>query len=112
MKKIFTFLAFLSFIYAAHAQYSITYETIDPVCNGQCNGKIKITGASGGMAPYTLKLLDYYQNILQTITNYNGTSLIYFEDAEKEPMPKMLKQVSWSEIKTFFTKEVKRIIKI
>jgi len=39
-------------------------------------------------------------------------SLIYFEDAEKEPMPKMLKQVSWSEIKTFFTKEVKRIIKI
>lgn len=37
-------------------------------------------------------------------------SLIYFEDAENEPMPKMIKKVEWNEIKNFLIKEVKRLI--
>lgn len=36
-------------------------------------------------------------------------SLIYFTDAEKEPMPKMIIPVNWQEIKKFFEKEVKKI---
>ncbi len=45
--------------------------------------------------------------------NYNLThilkSLIYFEDAEKEPMPHMIKRISWQEIKEFLIKEVRNI---
>jgi uncharacterized phage-like protein YoqJ len=38
-------------------------------------------------------------------------SLCYFEDAEKEPMPKMIEKVKWSEIKEFFKKEVLKVSK-
>ncbi len=38
-------------------------------------------------------------------------SLVYFDDAEKEPMPKMLMPVRWAEIKGFFQTEVKMIAK-
>lgn len=34
-------------------------------------------------------------------------SLCYFEQAEKEPLPKMLKEASWERIKIFFQKEVR-----
>ncbi len=33
-------------------------------------------------------------------------SLLYFDDAEKEPMPRMIKQVEWEEVKEFLKKEV------
>jgi len=36
-------------------------------------------------------------------------SLVYFEDAEKDPMPRMLISVSWQEVKKFFRKEIKKI---
>jgi len=36
-------------------------------------------------------------------------SLVYFADAEEEPMPEMLSEVSWEEVKTFFQKEVKKL---
>jgi len=35
-------------------------------------------------------------------------SLVYFEDAEKDPMPRMLISVSWPEVKNFFKKEVRK----
>ena len=38
-------------------------------------------------------------------------SLDYFEDAEGSVMPKMIKNVSWREIKKFFEEEVKKISK-
>ena len=38
-------------------------------------------------------------------------SLIYFEDANHNPMPKMLKEVKWNEVKKFFETEVKRTFK-
>lgn len=46
-------------------------------------------------------------------TNYNLPhilrSLVFFEDAEAEPMPRMLKPVRWSQIKRFFEKEISAI---
>jgi len=36
-------------------------------------------------------------------------SLVHFEDAKKDPMPKMIVPVSWKEIKKFFKREVKEI---
>lgn len=38
-------------------------------------------------------------------------SLTYFEDAEKDEMPKMLMPANWKEIKNFFEKETKKIAK-
>src|SRR3989339_198602 len=36
-------------------------------------------------------------------------SIIYFDNAEDENMPKMLKQISWKEVKSFYEQEVKKI---
>ncbi|MBU2573188.1 MAG: hypothetical protein KKH28_03830 [Elusimicrobia bacterium] len=36
-------------------------------------------------------------------------ALIYFEDAQKEPMPKMLNPAAWTKIKAFFEKEIPKL---
>ncbi len=36
-------------------------------------------------------------------------ALVYFKDAEKEPMPRMLKPAPWPEIKAFFEKEIPKL---
>jgi len=36
-------------------------------------------------------------------------SLVYFENAEKDPLPKMISPISWEEVKKFFKAEIKRI---
>jgi predicted nucleotidyltransferase component of viral defense system len=45
--------------------------------------------------------------------NYNMIhilkSLAYFEDAENNPMPKMIVPVSWQEAKSFFKEEIRKI---
>jgi len=45
--------------------------------------------------------------------NYNMLhilkSLAYFEDAENNPMPKMIVSASWQEIKSFFKEEIRKI---
>src|SRR4030065_395810 len=42
--------------------------------------------------------------------NYNMIhilkSLVYFEDAENNPMPKMIVHISWQEVKSFFKEEI------
>ena len=38
-------------------------------------------------------------------------SLIYFDDAESDEIPKMLKKVEWSKIKKYFENEVKKLQK-
>jgi len=35
-------------------------------------------------------------------------SLIYFEDAQKDPMPRMLKEVAWEDVKRYLVNEVKK----
>ncbi|MBU4124638.1 MAG: nucleotidyl transferase AbiEii/AbiGii toxin family protein, partial [Nanoarchaeota archaeon] len=56
-----------------------------------------------------LKLFDKkYKEI-----NYNKThllkSLVYFKEAEESPIPKMIKKVSWKEMKEEIIKKVKNI---
>ncbi len=36
-------------------------------------------------------------------------SLVFFHDAETEPMPRMLRRVTWAEIKKTIVAEVKRL---
>jgi hypothetical protein len=36
-------------------------------------------------------------------------SLSYFDDAESEPMPRMLRRASWADIKRTITAEVRRL---
>jgi len=46
-------------------------------------------------------------------TNYSTyhllRSLVYFADAEKEPMPKLLLPISWLDVKQFFETEVRKL---
>ncbi len=39
---------------------------------------------------------------------YRLKALTYFEDAELEPEPRLLRQVEWCEIKRYFEDEVRR----
>lgn len=39
-------------------------------------------------------------------------SLIYFDDAEEEPMPEMIHHINWPEVKAFFIREVKYLFDI
>ena len=39
-------------------------------------------------------------------------SLVYFDDAEPDEMPKMLKKVEWKDIKKYFEDEVRRLVKL
>ena len=63
---------------------------------------------------YSFKeLLDLFDKKYKNI-KYNKfhilKSLIFFEEAEKEPMPVMLKEIRWKQVKIFFEKEIKNII--
>lgn len=55
-----------------------------------------------------LDVLEWYQDKFKDVevnlTHYIK-ALTYFDDAEPEPMPRMLKRVSWSGVKKFFEKE-------
>jgi hypothetical protein len=38
-------------------------------------------------------------------------ALAYFDDAEKEPMPRLLHAISWPEVRTYFEQEIRRILR-
>jgi len=57
---------------------------------------------------YSLKkLLDFFENKYTEI-KYNKIhllkSLVYFQDAENDPMPKMIKRADWKKIKSYLEK--------
>lgn len=56
------------------------------------------------------KLPHQYPNVAH---NYHHIleSLMYFDDAEADPMPKLFFKADWREIKTYFRKEVPKITK-
>jgi hypothetical protein len=54
-------------------------------------------------------LYDIKFKVLQQNKLHIMKSLVYFADAEEDPMPRMIKDVSWREIKIFFEKEVKNL---
>ena len=37
-------------------------------------------------------------------------SLTYFDDAEEEPMPNMLVQIDWEEVKEYFTRTAASVL--
>lgn len=58
------------------------------------------------------ELLELFQRRFARV-NYSRLhvlkSLVYFEDAEKDPMPEMLAEISWTEVKRFFAAEAARL---
>lgn len=58
-----------------------------------------------------LKLYDKKFKALRQNQVHILKSLQYFADAEKEAMPKMIKPVSWRNVKSFFQKEIKDLSK-
>lgn len=59
-----------------------------------------------------------YNVIFRAVNQYPGQdeninhilrSLMYFDDAEKDPMPKLFFKATWSQIKKYFQKEVPKI---
>jgi len=58
----------------------------------------------------SLELVDSQYTVRQN-PNHILKSLIYFEDAEDDPMPKLFFNANWREIKKYFQTEVSRITK-
>lgn len=66
-------------------------------------------------AQHTLEdVLDWYREkyrgVQVNLVHY-VKALTYFEEAEADPMPQMLKRVSWGEVKRFFEKEAPPLLK-
>jgi len=59
--------------------------------------------------PETLKLYDKKFKTLRQNKIHIIKSLSYFEDAEKDEMPKMIKPVNWKKVKEYFITEQKKI---
>lgn len=60
---------------------------------------------------YLLRLYDKKYKKLKNNLIHIQKSLVYFDDADSEEMPKMLRKVIWQDIKKFFENEVKKLIK-
>ena len=57
-------------------------------------------------------ILDFYEQKYKKLASnliHIKKSLVYFEDAEDEDVPDMLKQISWKKVKAFFEEEVRKI---
>uniref|UniRef100_A0A7V0Z4V5 Nucleotidyl transferase AbiEii/AbiGii toxin family protein n=1 Tax=candidate division WOR-3 bacterium TaxID=2052148 RepID=A0A7V0Z4V5_UNCW3 len=52
-----------------------------------------------------------YRNLASNLIHIQK-SLVFFDDAESDVMPKMIKSVSWEEIKEYFEREVKKSVRI
>jgi len=48
-----------------------------------------------------------YQKLSSNLVHIKK-SLVYFDDAENDPMPKMIISVSWEKVKFFFEGEIKK----
>ena len=59
--------------------------------------------------PGAIQLYDKKYENLATTEMHIMKSLVYFEDAESDEMPRMLKKVVWEDIKKYFEKEVKKL---
>ncbi|MCS6803663.1 MAG: nucleotidyl transferase AbiEii/AbiGii toxin family protein [Acidobacteriota bacterium] len=57
------------------------------------------------MEAFKAKFASAHYNLIHVLK-----SLTFFEDAEKEPMPHMLIDLSWPEVKQLFTREVPRLL--
>ena len=58
------------------------------------------------------KILQFYDKKYKTLASnlvHIKKSLVYFTDAEGDPMPKMIMAISWQEVKNFFKKEIPKL---
>jgi len=58
------------------------------------------------------RVFPLYDKKYQTLANNKVhllKSLVYFADADMDEMPRMLKDISWKEVKRFFIEQVKAI---
>ena len=67
-----------------------------------------ILNAIGGLDTIFELLAVRFEN-LDYSDSHLRKSLVYFEDAEHEPMPHMLREVSWDDVKAAITDEVRRL---
>ena len=58
----------------------------------------------------SIKRIDKQYTVKQNLSHILK-SMVYFEDAEDDPMPATYFKVSWKEVKDFFIKEVPRVTK-
>ena len=63
----------------------------------------------GGTLAGVLSLLDQRYQGLDFNTYHLLKSLVYFADAEEEPMPQMIKPAEWDAVKEFMIAEVRRL---
>jgi len=61
--------------------------------------------------PHLLKLFEKKYKSVNYNTIHILKSLVYFEDARRSPMPKMIKKCSWKNIERYFQKEVEKMMK-
>lgn len=61
---------------------------------------------SGYRLPDIFRLYDQKYGRLTSNRVHLEKSLVYFDDGEADEMPKMLKPVSWEEIKSYFVKQI------
>lgn len=59
----------------------------------------------------TLKLYKKKYKVLSNNLRHVLNSLVYFDDAEKDDTPEMLKKVSWEDVKKFFKSETIKLAK-
>jgi hypothetical protein len=64
---------------------------------------------TGGTLAEVLSLLEQRYHKVDFNTYHLLKSLVFFEDAEEEPMPRMIKAVEWDGAKEFFISEVRRL---
>lgn len=58
------------------------------------------------------EMLEYYKIKYNTNSIYNVIrSLVYFADAESDPMPKMYIPAMWDEVKSFIKESIEKISK-
>jgi len=62
--------------------------------------------------PDVIQLYDKKYANLATTEIHIMKSLVYFDDAEPDEMPKMLKKVDWENVKKYFEYEVRKLVKI
>lgn len=66
----------------------------------------RVLGLAGALRAARRKFPDHRDFIVQS-----SRALVYFEDSEKEPMPKLLERFSWSAIRAYFEREVPKALK-
>ncbi len=65
----------------------------------------KLFSLSDALKLYDRKFKTLNQNKVHILK-----SLVYFEDAEKDEMPRMIRPVNWEKVKEFFIKEDKKVL--